>query len=80
MLAASSLDLTAVLTERNRDLAARAGAHAKYTASAIIGFAVGCGLGAGCEIIVGLWALALPTGLAFVAVVIGLGSKLDERP
>ena len=44
------VDLIAVLTERNRDLAARAGAHAKYTASAIIGFAVGCGLGAGCEI------------------------------
>ena len=72
------VDFIAVLSERDRDLAAKAGAQAKHTASAIIGFAVGCGLGAGCEIIVGLWALALPTGLAFVALVIGLRSKLEE--
>ncbi len=28
----------------------------------------------------GLWALALPTGLAFLALVIGLATKLEERP
>jgi uncharacterized membrane protein YoaK (UPF0700 family) len=58
----------------------KAAARAKHTAPAIVGFAVGCGLGAGCEIIIGLWALALPTGLAFLALVIGLASKLEERP
>lgn len=73
-------DFIAVLTERNRDLAAKAAARAKHTAPAIVGFAVGCGLGAGCEIIIGLWALALPTGLAFLALVIGLATKLEERP
>ena len=73
-------DFIAVLTERNRDLAAKAAARAKHTAPAIVGFAVGCGLGAGCEIIIGLWALALPTGLAFLALVIGLASKSEERP
>jgi uncharacterized membrane protein YoaK (UPF0700 family) len=73
-------DFIAILTERNRDLAAKAAARAKHTAPAIVGFAVGCGLGAGCEIIIGLWALALPTGLAFLALVIGMATKLEERP
>ena len=61
------VDFIAVLTEPNRDLSAKAAARAKHTAPAIIGFAVGCALGAGCEVIMGLWALALPTGLAFLA-------------
>jgi uncharacterized membrane protein YoaK (UPF0700 family) len=74
------VDFIAVLSERNRDLAAKSAARAKHTAPAIVGFAVGCGLGAGCEIIIGLWALALPTGLAFLALVIALASKLEERP
>ncbi len=74
------VDFIALLSERNGDLAAKAGVRAKHTATAIIGFAVGCGLGAGCKIILGLWALALPTGLALFALVIGLASKLEERP
>src|SRR5262249_16058237 len=74
------VDFIAVLAERNRDLAAKSAARAKHTAPAVVGFVVGCGLGAGCEIIIGLWALALPTGLAFLALVIGLASKLGERP
>jgi uncharacterized membrane protein YoaK (UPF0700 family) len=74
------VDSIAVLSEPNRDLAAKAGARAKHTAPAIIAFAIGCGLGAGCEIIIGLWALALPTCLAFLALVIGLASKLKELP
>jgi hypothetical protein len=32
------------------------------------------------KIIVGLWALALPAGLALLALVIGMGSKLESRP
>ena len=74
------VDFIAVLTERNRDLAAKSAARAKHTAPPIVGFAVGCGLGAGCEIIIGLWALALPSGLAFLALVIALASNLEERP
>jgi uncharacterized membrane protein YoaK (UPF0700 family) len=73
------VDCIAILSERNPDLAAKAGERAKHTAPAIIGFAAGCGLGAGCEVIIGLWALALPTGLALLALVIGLASKLEER-
>jgi uncharacterized membrane protein YoaK (UPF0700 family) len=74
------VDFIAVLSERNRDLAAKADARARHTAAAIIGFAVGCGLGAGGEIFIGLWALAIPTGLAFLALVIGLAGELEERP
>jgi uncharacterized membrane protein YoaK (UPF0700 family) len=33
----------------------------------IIGFAVGCGLGASCEMTFGLRSLALPAGLALLA-------------
>jgi uncharacterized membrane protein YoaK (UPF0700 family) len=74
------VDCIALLSERNPDLAAKAGERAKHTAPAIIGFATGCGLGAGCEIVIGLWAMVLPTGLALLALVIGLASKLEERP
>jgi uncharacterized membrane protein YoaK (UPF0700 family) len=74
------VDFIAMPSERNRDLAAKSATRAKHTAPAIVGFAVGCGLGAGCEITIGLWALALPTGLALLALVIALASKLEERP
>ena len=73
------VDFIAVLSERDRGLTAKAGASAKRTAPAIIGFVSGCGLGAGCEMIIGLWALALPTGLALLAIVIVLASKVEER-
>jgi uncharacterized membrane protein YoaK (UPF0700 family) len=69
-------DVIGVLSERNRDQAAKAAARAKRTAPAIVGFAVGCALGAGCEVMAGLWALALPTGLAFVALVIAFVGEL----
>ena len=71
------MDLGAVLFERNRDQAAKAASRAKHTAPAIIGFAVGCGLGAGFEVVAGLWSLALPTGLALLALLITLVTKLD---
>jgi uncharacterized membrane protein YoaK (UPF0700 family) len=72
-------DFVALLSEPNRDLAAKAGLRAKRTAPVIIGFAVGCSLGAGCEIALGLWALALPIGLAFIALAIGLARNDFER-
>ena len=41
--------------------------RAMRTLPVIAGFTVGCGLGAACEAAVGLWSLALPTGLALLA-------------
>jgi hypothetical protein len=55
------------LTERNREMATKAGTRTRHTEPAIVGFALGCAQGAACEVIVGLWSLALPTGLALVA-------------
>jgi len=50
------------------------------TLPAIVGFAVGCGLGATgatCEAAIGLWSLALPAGLALVAVAMGMTTDLE---
>src|SRR5882724_8085523 len=46
--------------------------RAMRTWPAIAGFAVGCGLGAICEVAIGLLSLALPTSLALLAVATGL--------
>jgi hypothetical protein len=55
----------------------KAAARAKRTGLAITGFIVGCGIGAGCQAVVGLWALVLPAGLALVALIMAVAAKLD---
>ena len=55
----------------------KAAARARLTGLAIAGFIVGCGIGAGCQAVVGLWALALPAGLALVALAMAVAAKLD---
>jgi uncharacterized membrane protein YoaK (UPF0700 family) len=66
------VDFVAVLTKRNRPAAAKAVTRARRTAPAIVGFALGCALGAACEVVAGLWSLALPAGLALVALAIAV--------
>jgi hypothetical protein len=56
-----------MLLGRDPDIAAKARSRAKDTWPAIAGFTAGCGLGAACEAAIGLWSLALPTGLALLA-------------
>jgi uncharacterized membrane protein YoaK (UPF0700 family) len=55
------------------DMAKRAAARnrAMHTLPVIVGFTIGCGLGAAGEATAGLWSLALPTGLALLALLIG---------
>jgi hypothetical protein len=48
-----------------------------HTAPAIVGFAVGRGLGAGSEPCQAR-ALAMPSGLALIAFAIGLATKFEE--
>ncbi len=72
------VDFVAVLTERNRAAAAKAAARARHTGPAIVGFALGCALGAACEVVAGLWSLALPTGLALVALAMAVASKVHK--
>jgi uncharacterized membrane protein YoaK (UPF0700 family) len=76
-----TMDVAVILLGRDPDAAAKARTRAKPTAQAIAGFAVGCGLGAVCEVTIGLWSLALPAGLALLALAIVLPpvTSLEER-
>jgi uncharacterized membrane protein YoaK (UPF0700 family) len=74
-----TMDVAEVLLGRDPDAVARARTRAKRTAQAIVGFAVGCGLGAVCEVTIGLWSLALPAGLALLALAIVLPSVAPLR-
>jgi uncharacterized membrane protein YoaK (UPF0700 family) len=49
--------------------------RAARTLPVIIGFAIGCGLGAACEVAFGMWSLALPTGVALIALVLGCDAE-----
>jgi uncharacterized membrane protein YoaK (UPF0700 family) len=61
------LDLGEALAGADPTAAAAARGRAMRTLPVIVGFTVGCGLGAACEAAMGLWSLALPTGLALLA-------------
>ena len=61
------LDLGEALAGVDPVAAVKARGRAMRTLPVIVGFTVGCGLGAACEAAVGLWSLALPTGLALLA-------------
>jgi len=71
------MDLGEMLLGRDPNEVASARRRAKHTWPPIVGFTIGCGLGAASEAAVGLWSLALPTGLALVAVAMGFAAKLD---
>jgi uncharacterized membrane protein YoaK (UPF0700 family) len=55
----------------------QARAQAARTLPVILGFAVGCGLGAVCEVAFGMWSLALPTGLALIALALRYDAGVD---
>jgi uncharacterized membrane protein YoaK (UPF0700 family) len=66
------MDVGAILLSRDPDGVAEARSRANRTWPAIVGFTIGCGLGAVCETASGLWALWLPLGLALLAFAIAL--------
>jgi uncharacterized membrane protein YoaK (UPF0700 family) len=72
-----TMDIGEVLLGRDPDEVAKSRRRAKHTWPAIIGFTIGCVLGAVCEAAVGLWSLALPTGLALVAVAMSFARSPD---
>ena len=57
---------------------AKARSRAARVLPAIVGFTVGCGLGAACEAALGTWSLALPVGLALLAFAVGLAAEPDN--
>jgi uncharacterized membrane protein YoaK (UPF0700 family) len=69
-----TMDVGEALIGREPDDVARARSRAQHTWPTIVGFAAGCGLGAACEAAMGLWSLALPAGLALLAVAMGFVS------
>jgi len=71
------MDVGEVLLGRDPDEVVKARSRAKNTWPPIVGFTVGCGVGAACEAAIGLWSLALPTGLALLAFAMGFAVKLD---
>jgi uncharacterized membrane protein YoaK (UPF0700 family) len=70
------MDIGEVMFGRKRSDVTEARDRAMQTWPAIAGFAVGCGLGATCETAFGLRSLALPVGLAVVAVAMGISVNL----
>jgi uncharacterized membrane protein YoaK (UPF0700 family) len=71
------MDVGGVMFGREATEIAKARSGAKRTWPAILGFAAGCGVGAACEAAIGLRALALPTGLALLALTMGLAADRD---
>jgi uncharacterized membrane protein YoaK (UPF0700 family) len=65
------MDLGAILFRRDPNEIACARSRARHTWPAIVGFTVGCSLGALLEAAVGPWSLALPIGLALLALTLG---------
>jgi uncharacterized membrane protein YoaK (UPF0700 family) len=72
-----TMDVVDVMLGRMSADVTKAHDRAMRTLPAIVGFAVGCGLGATCEAAIGLWSLALPAGLALVAVAMGMTTDLE---
>jgi len=63
-----------MLFQRDADGLARAGSRARRTWPAVVGFTLGCGLGAMLDAAIGPWSLALPAGFALLA--LGLSSRV----
>jgi uncharacterized membrane protein YoaK (UPF0700 family) len=72
------MDIGEVLFGRTLSDVAKARARAMLTWPAIVGFAIGCGLGATCEAAIGLTSLALPVGLAVLAVAVGMNANTEK--
>ena len=70
-------DLGEMLLGRDPNEVASARSRAKHIWPAIVGFTVGCALGAAFQAVVGLWSLVLPAGLALLAVAMGFAAQLD---
>jgi hypothetical protein len=71
-----SIDVGEIWLGKDAKRTASACARAKHTWPAIAGFVIGCTFGAACELAFGLRSLALPTGFALLALLLGLVASL----
>ena len=74
-----TMDLGEVIFGRSSEERAKAGKRARRTGLIITGFLVGSGMGAWCQAVAGFWSLALPTGLALVALAAGFAMRAAAR-
>jgi len=74
-----TIDVVSMLIAQDPNDVAKARSRARHTWPAVVGFAVGCTLGASCEMLVGLRSLVLSAGLAFLALALGRASSC-RRP
>jgi uncharacterized membrane protein YoaK (UPF0700 family) len=74
------MDIGNVMLGRRPADVAKARDRAMRTWPAIVGFAIGCGVGATCEAAIGLRSLALPAGLALLAVAMSTNLEGDQGP
>jgi uncharacterized membrane protein YoaK (UPF0700 family) len=70
-----TMDVGAIVFRRDPKGVAYARSRARHTWPAIVGFTVGCSLGALLEVVIGPWSLALPIGFALLALALGLSVK-----
>jgi uncharacterized membrane protein YoaK (UPF0700 family) len=75
-----TVDLSELVVGRHHEEVERARQRARQTGAAIMGFIVGCGLGAAAEAAFGLWSLVLPVALALVALGLAFGVEADSQP
>lgn len=73
-----TMDMGEMLLGRDPEEVTKARRRAKDTWPAILGFIIGCCFGAACEAVVGLWSLALPTGLALLALGMSFASLMPQ--
>jgi uncharacterized membrane protein YoaK (UPF0700 family) len=71
----AAMDVGEVLLGGDPADVAKARNRAARTLPVIVGFVVGCGLGAVGEAALGLWSLALPAGLALLAFAMGFAAR-----
>jgi uncharacterized membrane protein YoaK (UPF0700 family) len=71
------MDIGTVIFSRDPRDVATARNRAQHTWPAIVGFAVGCALGAACQAAVGLLSLALPASTALIAFALGFSIQHD---
>jgi uncharacterized membrane protein YoaK (UPF0700 family) len=71
------MDVGDVMFGRKPADVVKARGRAMRTWPAIVGFALGCALGAICEAAIGLLSLALPTALALLAVAMGMTADIE---
>ena len=71
------MDIGEVMFGRKLSDVGKARDRAMLTWPAIVGFAVGCALGAAGEAAIGLTSLALPVGLAVLAVAMGINANIE---